>query len=147
MDKFWHSIKHDEVPKCETCSSIIKPDVTFFGEQLPTRFFELRNQDFKKTDLVIIAGTSLVVYPFASLISSDLPITIPRLLFNTESVGPFRSISTNPTTEELKNYYNYRDVQVLGDCDDGILQLIKELNWLDEFTQLQQSLSTLNYIL
>ncbi|KPP65572.1 Sirtuin 2 (silent mating type information regulation 2) 2-like [Scleropages formosus] len=29
----------DEVPKCEKCSSLVKPDIVFFGENLPAKFF------------------------------------------------------------------------------------------------------------
>jgi NAD-dependent SIR2 family protein deacetylase len=29
-----------QVAKCEHCSELIKPDITFFGESLPKRFFD-----------------------------------------------------------------------------------------------------------
>lgn len=34
-----HALK-GKVPKCESCDSLIKPDITFFGENLPKRFFD-----------------------------------------------------------------------------------------------------------
>lgn len=29
-----------QVPHCEDCDQLIKPDITFFGENLPKRFFD-----------------------------------------------------------------------------------------------------------
>lgn len=51
----------DAVPKCEVCGSVVKPDIVFFGEQLPERFFECVVEDLKLCDLLIIMGSSLVV--------------------------------------------------------------------------------------
>lgn len=46
----------------------VKPDIVFFGEGLPERFFRLTESDFDECDLLIVIGTSLVVQPFASLV-------------------------------------------------------------------------------
>ncbi|CAL4127521.1 unnamed protein product, partial [Meganyctiphanes norvegica] len=59
----------DRIPNCPSCSGLVKPDIIFFGESLPTRFFQLIQSDFPKCDLLIIMGTSLNVQPFASLIN------------------------------------------------------------------------------
>jgi len=56
------------VPKCSKCDGIVKPDVVFFGENLPPRFFHCAEKDMPKCDLLIVMGTSLVVQPFASLV-------------------------------------------------------------------------------
>ena len=60
----------DKIPKCtdSECGGLVKPDIVFFRESLPSRFFELMTSDFKKCDLLIIMGTSLTVQPFASLV-------------------------------------------------------------------------------
>lgn len=58
----------DSVPTCEKCNGVVKPDIVFFGEDLPTRFFVCVEKDFPKCDLLIILGSSLTVQPFASLI-------------------------------------------------------------------------------
>ncbi len=39
----------------------MKPDIVFFGEDLPSRFHTLQLPDFAKCDLLIIMGTSLEV--------------------------------------------------------------------------------------
>lgn len=48
------------VPKCPTCKGVVKPDIVFFGEELPRHFFKYLT-DFPLADLLIIMGTSLEV--------------------------------------------------------------------------------------
>ena len=45
---------------------LVKPDIVFFGEQLPPRFFRQLQTDLPRCDLLIVMGTSLAVQPFAS---------------------------------------------------------------------------------
>lgn len=53
---------------CGAAEGLVKPDIVFFGESLPARFFQHLKQDFPQADLLIVLGTSLTVQPFASLI-------------------------------------------------------------------------------
>lgn len=49
------------VPACSVCGGILKPDVVFFGEFIPTdRFLEARTL-LRSADALLIAGSSLVV--------------------------------------------------------------------------------------
>lgn len=50
----------DSVPTCTFCSATVKPNVVFFGEDLPEKYFQ-HETDFPKADLLIIMGTSLKV--------------------------------------------------------------------------------------
>lgn len=70
----------------EKYGGLVKPDIVFFGESLPQRFFERAAADFPVCDLLIVMGTSLVVQPFASLID-EVGDGVPRLLINREKVG------------------------------------------------------------
>lgn len=65
---FPERILEDKIPICERCPGIVKPDIVFFGESLPSRFHSLLREDFSKCELLIILGSSLAVQPFASLI-------------------------------------------------------------------------------
>ena len=56
----------DIPPRC-SCGGIIKPDITFFGEELPAGAFHLAKRAAEKADLLLVLGTSLTVYPAASL--------------------------------------------------------------------------------
>jgi len=58
---------------------VMKPDITFFGEQLPQDFFDrLRTVDKDKVDLVIVMGTSMKVRP-VSEIPNFLPNNVPQI--------------------------------------------------------------------
>ena len=55
------------VPKCE-CGGIIKPDVVLYEEGLDNMTITKSIQYISNADVLIIGGTSLVVYPAAGLI-------------------------------------------------------------------------------
>ena len=58
----------DVIPKCE-CGGRIRPDVTLYGEKLPKKAWDMAIKTISKADMLIVAGTSLTVYPAASLVS------------------------------------------------------------------------------
>ena len=58
-------IFENEVPKCEKCGGLIRPDVVWFGENLPQDVFQQAEEKAKKADICFIVGTSAVVYPAA----------------------------------------------------------------------------------
>ena len=55
------------VPKC-TCGGTVKPDVVLYEEQLDGQTIENSICAIENADLLIVAGTSLTVYPAAGLI-------------------------------------------------------------------------------
>lgn len=57
----------ESIPKCE-CGGLIRPDVTLYGENLPDKAVENAVNAIKSADMLIIAGTSLQVYPAANFI-------------------------------------------------------------------------------
>ena len=56
------------IPKCH-CGGIIKPDVVFFEEMLPEDAWQKSLDAIRQANTLIVAGTSLSVYPAASLIT------------------------------------------------------------------------------
>lgn len=56
------------VPKCERCGAIVKPDVVLYEEGLDTNVISGAINAIANADVLIIGGTSLVVYPAAGLI-------------------------------------------------------------------------------
>ena len=54
-------------PTCPKCKGLIKTDGVFFGEPIPSDVAEQSLEAALKCDLMLICGTSAVVYPFASL--------------------------------------------------------------------------------
>ena len=57
----------EDIPKC-TCGGIIKPDVVLYEEGLDDGILYNSISNIQKTDLLIVAGTSLTVQPASSLI-------------------------------------------------------------------------------
>lgn len=119
-----------EYARCDKCDSLIKPSIVFFGEDLPALFFDTWDEDLKwlknnkkSKHLVIVAGTSLSVYPFASL-PSEVPREVQRALWNYEVVGDFHS---NPRDS---------DVIFKGGSDEAAQELAREMGWSDELEEL-----------
>lgn len=115
-------IEKGEPPRCKVagCGGLVKPDIVFFGEQLPSAFFDNRHVP-EEGDLILILGTSLTVHPFASLPDMAFERT-PRVLFNKERVGTLG--------------HRADDVICLGDCDSGVRKLADKLGWRDELERL-----------
>lgn len=55
----------NEPPVCKRCKGILKPDVIFFGESLPEETLRDATRHANGCDLMIVVGSSLVVYPAA----------------------------------------------------------------------------------
>ncbi|KAM6460115.1 NAD-dependent protein deacetylase sirtuin-3, mitochondrial isoform 2-T4 [Liasis olivaceus] len=60
-EDFRGDVMTDKIPKCPVCTGVVKPDIIFFGEELPHRFFSYMT-DFPMADLLFIIGTSLEVW-------------------------------------------------------------------------------------
>lgn len=60
--------KGDIVPKCEKCGGDIKPDVVLYEEGLDNKIIEETVKEISEANLLIVGGTSLVVYPAAGFL-------------------------------------------------------------------------------
>lgn len=56
------------VPHCEECGGRIKPDVVLYGESLDEKTLIGAAEAIRSCDMLIVGGTSLVVYPAAGLV-------------------------------------------------------------------------------
>ncbi|XP_033887046.1 NAD-dependent protein deacetylase sirtuin-1-like isoform X1 [Acipenser ruthenus] len=102
------------VPRCPKCPpdlplAIMKPDIVFFGENLPEQFHRGMKHDKDEVDLLIVIGSSLKVRPVA-LIPNSIPHEVPQILINREQL----------------HHLNF-DVELLGDCDVIINELCHRL--------------------
>lgn len=130
----------NNVPRCEQCQSLVKPDIIFYGEMLPDRFYQLIETDFTKCDMLIIIGTSLTVQPFASLVDF-VGKNVPRLLINfTKPEGSASLISKFipglSTGMDFKSKSNVRNVFMKSDADSGCKLLAEMLGWKDDLDKL-----------
>ena len=56
------SLASMNVPACERCAGILKPDVVFFGESVPKQTVLIAMQAIARADALLVAGSSLMVY-------------------------------------------------------------------------------------
>ena len=102
---------------CENCKQpTVKPTTVLFGRNLPVEFFEKPDQDMPTTDLLLIAGTSLVVSPANSLVYR-VPETAVRVLINREPAGEELGFDCSPKS----NTESSRDLFLQGNCDEVLL--------------------------
>jgi NAD-dependent deacetylase len=58
----------EPIPRCEHCGGIIKPDVVLYEEGLDVKLLSKAVAYIRKAEMLIVGGTSLVVYPAAGLV-------------------------------------------------------------------------------
>jgi NAD-dependent deacetylase len=89
-------LKNDLLPpRCPDCSSAIKSDIVYFGEPIPPDVAEQSYAEAQKCDVMLICGTSAVVYPFASLPIAAAGESFGRGLFPTRKTGGATIIEIN----------------------------------------------------
>lgn len=68
------------VPDCPACGGIIKPDVVFFGEAVPSARVNVATDRLQQSDALLVVGSSLMVfsgYRFARLAqAAEIPVVI-----------------------------------------------------------------------
>ena len=132
-----------EVPRCDDCGGIVKPDVVFFGESLPKSFHDFYENEAREADLLIIIGTSLTVYPFAGLADRVGP-NVPRVVIDMVRVGtssfrfPGDRQGPRGVAETLTMLLRgvklgagsakpRRDILLLGNCQEAIQRLAEKI--------------------
>lgn len=58
----------ESIPHCDECGETIKPEVVLYGECLDDRVLKDSIRAISGADMLIVIGTSLVVYPAAGLV-------------------------------------------------------------------------------
>lgn len=92
-------------------AGIMKPDITFFRENLPDEFHDRLRHDMELADLVVVIGTSLKVSPVSEVVPS-LPPHIPAIYISRTPVG----------------HIDF-DIDLLGDCDIVVAELARRAGW------------------
>jgi NAD-dependent deacetylase len=83
-----------EPPSCPRCLSEVRPGVVWFGESLPSDAWERAADAAAGCDLLIVVGTSGIVYPAAALPERALAAGIPVIEINPEPT-PLSSLVTH----------------------------------------------------
>lgn len=126
-EEIYPQMRNKEIPYCPKCAAqrkrmmnkedtyveesygVMKPNITFFGEALPSLFHDNINHDLRETDLIISIGTSLKVAPVAEIVDK-VPLDVPQVLINKDPI----------------HHCNF-DVSLLGYCDDVVSYLCDRL--------------------
>ncbi|KAI5304951.1 NAD-dependent histone deacetylase sir2 [Ascosphaera pollenicola] len=108
--------EYDDSDEEEDCSipkgCWMKPDITFFGEDLHDKFeHRLENHDCDIVDLVIVIGTSLKVAPVKNMIGI-FPKNVPQIFINRDPV----------------DHLGF-DIDLLGNCDTVVAELCRRAGW------------------
>lgn len=102
------------LPRCPDCGSLLRPDVVWFGEPLPRNALENAFVLAERADLVLVIGTSGVVYPAAY---------IPRIV--KETGGKIIEINT-----EESGITPIADVFIRGKAGEVMSEIMEEFRRL-----------------
>ena len=115
-------IEKGQIYYCPDCGGPCKPNVVFYGENIPSRFYD-KQEECDDVDLIIIMGTSLKVQPFASVPYMTNP-QADIVVFNMEKVGNYLY---------SKLYSNHIFIQ--GKTDENVIKFLKDTDMLNEFKE------------
>jgi len=111
-------LKEDRLPpRCPKCDGVIKNDGVGFGEPIPATVAERSMEEAEKCDLMLICGTSAVVYPFAYL---------PRVA-RQRGKAIIIEINAEPTPLTQEGVSNYLIQGKTGEILPKIVEEIKKL--------------------
>ncbi len=94
----------DKLPLCPRCGAVLKPEITFFGENLPSPALRKARDQASCADLMLVLGSSLLVYPAASL---------PH--YTLDSGGDIVIVNDMPTHLDRRAKLRYEDLGSLFD--------------------------------
>ena len=94
------------VPTC-SCGGVVKPDVVLYEEQLDSGVLRGSVSDIQQADMLIVGGTSLVVYPAAGLINY---FSGERLVLINKTPTPYDSRASLAITGAIGEILNQIDV-------------------------------------
>lgn len=95
--------KNFRVPSCGLCGAHYKPDVVFFGEQVPTSRVQFAEQLVIEAEAILVAGSSLTVNSGLRLVKQAKRLELPIVILNLGDTraDSFADIKLNASTTEL----------------------------------------------
>ena len=93
-----------QIPRCEKCGHLIKPEVVFFGEGLDENDMTSARRDCSSSDILLVIGSSLTVYPVAGL-PGDALVNGKKLVI----------VNAQHTPYDTKASFVFRDIKIFTD--------------------------------
>ena len=96
-----------EVPQCNVCGGVLKPDVVFFGGNIDSNVKRVANEAIRKAQGVLVVGSSLMVYSSFRLVklAHEYGIPVATLGFGVTRADSLASLTIRAeigsTLEEL----------------------------------------------
>jgi NAD-dependent deacetylase len=103
-----------EPPVCPHCDSLIRPDIVWFGEPLPEEPWQRAVEATQAADVMVVVGTSAVVYPAAGL--ADLALALGTAV-----------IEVNPEVTPLSANATISMRETAGQALPGLMQKLPAL--------------------
>ena len=103
----------EEIPDCEACHGVLKPNAIFFGEALPHDVLQEATSRSYACDLFIVIGSTLVVYPAAYM---------PIYATNAGAKLVIINLSSTPMDQEATVLIRVK----AGEAMSRIIQRVKE---------------------
>ncbi|HEX6939210.1 MAG TPA: NAD-dependent protein deacetylase [Longimicrobiales bacterium] len=82
------AVEEFRVPGCEACGGVVKPDVVFFGENVPRDRVEEAWRLFDEGEVLLVVGSSLAVYSGRRFVYRAREAGVPIAIVN---IGPTRA--------------------------------------------------------
>jgi NAD-dependent SIR2 family protein deacetylase len=70
------------VPPCQFCGGVLKPDVVFFGENVPRERVDAAARHLAQSDAMLIVGSSLMVYSGYRFVDMAVSANLPMAAVN-----------------------------------------------------------------
>lgn len=83
FDEISPVVMQNKVPYC-SCGGLIKPDIVFYGENLNEALLQKAMLEFASSDLILVLGSSLTVYPAAELPMSAAKAGVKTVICNAQ---------------------------------------------------------------
>ncbi|OAD58981.1 NAD-dependent protein deacetylase Sirt4, partial [Eufriesea mexicana] len=107
VDLLEEQIEGFKVPSCENCGGILKPDIIFFGDNVPRQVVESVKYNVEYSDSLLILGTTLSTFSGYRIALQANNINIPIAILN---IGKTRA-------DDLAN------IKVEGQCGDVLSRI------------------------
>jgi NAD-dependent deacetylase len=101
-----------EIPPRCSCGGILRPDAVFFGEMIPPDALWRSRQIASDCDVMLVVGTSAIVYPAALM-----PVIAKQSGAKVIEINPERT----PLTDEISDYL------IMGKAGDIMARIVVEL--------------------
>lgn len=102
-------------PSCEECNGLLKPNAIFFGEPLLSETLINADKMIEDCDLMIVLGSSLLVYPAAHYPDKTLALGAKLVIINIQET-------------HIDNYAEVVIHEKIGDVFPQIVEKVKNLN-------------------